>query len=242
MSESPRLDDAAVRGRLGGIRGGLPLEDEQLDVVVRLLEANGRPIRRFADLGCGDGVLSSFVRSAFPDAHAVLVDHSPEMIEAARLRFGGDADVDLVSSDLATPTWRQAVAGFAPFDAILSAFVLHYLRPASAERLLVDLHGLLAPGGIVVLLDSTASGSDLMTRAHDEAAIDSLASYRDHSGDGGRSAAVGEYRASVGAEPAPGWSAEAMVRALAAAGFESVDCYFRHFRTAIVAGRRASQG
>lgn len=242
MDESRRLDDAAVGGRLGGIRGGLALENEQVDVVLRLLEANERPLRRFADLGAGDGVVSSFIRAAFPESHAVLVDHSPEMLEAARRRFRGDADVDLVSSDLAKPGWLHALDGYGPFDAIVSAFVLHLLRPASGERLLLDLFSLLAPGGLVVILDVTGSRSALMTRAHDEAAIDSLAAYRDNPGEAGRYSAAAEYRASIREEASSDWSADAIARALSISGFESVECYFKHFRTAIVAGRKRDDG
>src|SRR5579871_54824 len=72
---------------LEGVRGAIPLAQEQIDVMLRLLDACGRPIRRFLDLGCGDGVLSDAILRRYPDAEAVLADFSAPMLEAARERL-----------------------------------------------------------------------------------------------------------------------------------------------------------
>ena len=72
---------------LEGVRGAIPLAHEQLDVMVRLIAACGRPLRRFLDLGCGDGVLSSAILGRYPEARGVLADFSTPMLEAAAKRF-----------------------------------------------------------------------------------------------------------------------------------------------------------
>jgi trans-aconitate methyltransferase len=48
---------------------------------------------RILDLGCGDGRMIAVLRERWPDASAVGLDLSPGLVEAARQRFGGAAEV-----------------------------------------------------------------------------------------------------------------------------------------------------
>jgi tRNA (cmo5U34)-methyltransferase len=60
---------ALAHAFLEGVRGGIPFAAAQLDVLLRLAAADGRPVARFADLGCGDGVLAGAILgrpAAFP--------------------------------------------------------------------------------------------------------------------------------------------------------------------------------
>ncbi len=72
---------------LEGVRGAIPLAQEQIDVMLRLLRACERPIAGFLDLGCGDGVLSAAILPEFPHAKGTLVDFSDPMLAAAGKRF-----------------------------------------------------------------------------------------------------------------------------------------------------------
>ena len=63
--KSPSL----VHAFLEGVRGGIPFAAARLDVMLRVVAAAGRPVARFADFGCGDGVLAGAILgrpAAFP--------------------------------------------------------------------------------------------------------------------------------------------------------------------------------
>ncbi len=67
MTAGESWKDAGLVGAyLGGIRGGIPLAQEQVDVALRLIGQAGVPVRRFLDLGCAHGFLG-----------AVLLDEEP---------------------------------------------------------------------------------------------------------------------------------------------------------------------
>ncbi len=60
-------------------------------------------VERVLDLGCGDGRLLERVLEARPGAEGVALDFSDAMLDAARARFAGRHDVNVVRGDLATP-------------------------------------------------------------------------------------------------------------------------------------------
>src|SRR3954451_18188651 len=53
------------------------------------------------DLGAGTGLLSRFVRAAYPDAELTLLDGAEAMLEGARATFGDS--VSYVQADLTDP-------------------------------------------------------------------------------------------------------------------------------------------
>ncbi len=240
MNDSLRLDDAAVRGRLGGIRGGLPLEDEQVDVIVRLLEANGRPVRRSCRPGRG--------RRGALELRPLGLSGLPRRPRRSLGRDDRRRAAPVHGRRDSTSSERPGGPGLAPCGRGVRTvrrhrlgLAFHFLdreRRAPADRPPRAARARWSRGP--ARHDGGGVGAD--DAAHEDASIDSLASYRANLGEGGRSAAAAEYRASLGDEPEIGWSADAMVSAMAAAGFESADCYFKHFRTAIVAGRRPGGG
>ena len=70
-------EDAAVRWYLDSVRGAIPFALDQFDIMLEMV-ANGRqPVRRFLDLGAGDGGLSAVLLSRYPAAEPVLLDFSP---------------------------------------------------------------------------------------------------------------------------------------------------------------------
>jgi SAM-dependent methyltransferase len=87
---------------LEGVRGAIPLAQEQIDIMLRLITACGGPIRSFLDLGCGDGVLSAAILQRYPQAEGVLVDFSAPMLDAARVAS------QVRTSLFASPTWTTA--------------------------------------------------------------------------------------------------------------------------------------
>src|ERR1700687_3882988 len=63
-----------VRTFLEGVRGGVPFGAEQIEAMLRVIEARGAAVANFADLGCGSGVLAQALLTQYPQAQATLVD------------------------------------------------------------------------------------------------------------------------------------------------------------------------
>ena len=128
-------NDWLVKRFLESVRGGIPYAGDQIGVLMRLLAANGRPIERFLDLGSGSGLLAIAILSQYPEARATLVDFSEPMMDAARDLLGEDVSLPrFILADLAGPTWIEAVAADAPYDAVVSGFAIHHLSDERKRR------------------------------------------------------------------------------------------------------------
>src|ERR1700693_3984101 len=115
------------RGLSEGVRGAIPLAQEQIDILLRLITACGEPIRTFLDLGCGDGVLAAAIFQRYPQAQGVLVDFSAPMLEAARNRFADqNVSVRFANLDYGLESWARSVDEFGPFDTIVSGYSIHH--------------------------------------------------------------------------------------------------------------------
>lgn len=93
------------------------------------------------DLGCGNGPLTLTLAERWPDARVVGVDHSPQMLDAAR-SLDSSGRVEWVEADLAR--WHAASLGEAA-DVIVSNATLQWVP--GHERLLRAWAESLAPGG-----------------------------------------------------------------------------------------------
>ncbi len=96
------------------------------------------------DLGCGTGQLTEVVAPYV--RQVVAVDSSADMLDAARLRLGGAANVDLRQGELES---LPIEAG--ELDAAMLSLVLHY--SPSPGRALAEVGRVLRPGGRVLVVD-----------------------------------------------------------------------------------------
>ena len=109
--------------------------------------------RRVLDAGCGSGPLFAALR----DRGAIVtgVDASARMLELARRRLGGDADLRV--ADLGDPLPFPDGA----FDDAIASLVLHYLEDWTAP--LAELRRVLRPGGrLIVSVDHPLQGHPLV--------------------------------------------------------------------------------
>lgn len=223
---------------LEGVRGAIPLAGEQLDVMLRLIGACGRSVKRFLDLGCGDGVLSSAILGSHPQAQGVLVDFSVPMLDAAARRFAHQSgSVRFVNADYALASWTASVADCGPYDAIVSGFSIHHQPDARKREIYREIFGLLGAGGVFVHVEHVAPGSAWAAAISDELFVDHL--HRSHPEMSREEVARTFYRRPDKAANilAP---VESQCRWLREIGFADVDCYLKIFELAVFGGRRPS--
>ena len=223
-------DAGVARTFLDERRNAIPLAREQVAMLLRLARRFTPQPARVADLGCGDGFLARAVLSEFTAAHALLMDHSEEMLRRAQesmASFAGRFEIRL--GDLSEPLPPQDGG---PFDLIVSGFAIHHLPTARKRSLYGEVFDLLAPGGLFVNVEHVASPTPELGEVHDDAYIDRIA------------AVTGRDRAEVGREyqgrPDKADNildpVEAQVGWLREIGFEHTDCYFKWMELAVFGG------
>jgi len=227
---------AVVAVYLEGVRGAIPLAEEQIDVMLRLLAACGQPIRRFLDLGCGDGVLSAAILERYPQAEGVLVDFSAPMLDAARRRFAQHrASVRFANVDYGLAAWIQSIAECGRYDAVVSGYSIHHQPDTRKREVYAEIFGLLSPGGVFVNVEHVSSVSPWVESLHDDLFVDRL----HHALPGTSRTEVAEtyyHRADKAANIlAP---VELQCQWLREIGFTDVDCYLKVFELAVFGGRR----
>jgi tRNA (cmo5U34)-methyltransferase len=227
-----------ARTFLDGVRGGIPFAAEQIEVMLRVIQARKAPVGRILDLGCGDGVLTRAILARYPHAQCALVDFSQPMLDAARAQFGDrNPRPQFVLADLVTPDWRRALTG--AFDIVVSGYAIHHLPDPRKRDLYAEIFALLAPGGMFVNIEHVASRTPWVERICDELMIDSQQAFHSRQGSSKTREQVAEefvHRPDKAANIlAP---VEAQCDWLRACGFADVDCYFKVFELAVFGGRR----
>ena len=244
-----RLDDAApaawqqektVQWFLDSVRGAIPFAREQFAVTLQIVENGRQPVRRFLDLGAGDGVLSSVLLARYPTAEPVLVDFSPPMLAAAKERLAPLATrPTFLEVDLATPAWRESVATYAPFDAIVSSFAIHHLEDERKRALYSELLDLLAPGGTFAHIEHVAPDAPWMTRVFDEGMIDAIWEYGRRSDQAlTRDAAATAYANRLDRDDNRLAPLDTQCAWLRDAGYTQVTAPFRWYEIAVFGGHR----
>lgn len=221
---------------LEGVRAAIPLALEQIDVMLRLVAGCGRPVGRVLDLGCGDGVLAAAIVQRVPGAEVVLADFSEPMLQAARKRFAAaGAAAHFVLADYGVPSWTEAVAEWAPYDAIVSGYSIHHQPDRRKRAVYREIFGLLNPGGVFVNIEHVSSPSQWLGSLNDAMFIDSL--HRLHPNQSRDDVARLYYdRPDKDANIlAPLEDQCAWLRDI---GFTGVDCYLKVFELAVFGGRK----
>src|SRR5262245_40032229 len=231
---------ALVEKYLTGIRGAIPCAAAQLDVMMRLIESGGRPVRRFLDLGSGDGVLAGTILAHYPKARGVLVDFSADMLAAAKVRFARrNGKLAFALLDYGVRKWIESVSRFSPFDAIVSGYSIHHQPDRRKRELFAELFDLLWPGGIFVNVEHVSSPTPRLERVQDDLFIDSLHAFgRQNGSRKSRAQIAREYHRRPDKAANIRASVERQCDWLRKIGFEDVDCYFKIFELAVFGGRK----
>jgi tRNA (cmo5U34)-methyltransferase len=244
-SSGPVRDDvwkseALVANFLSGVRGGIPYAADQLALMLRIAAAGERPVACFLDLGSGDGTLAAAVLSQFPGSEATLVDFSSPMMDAARVRLGGDdARHRFVLANFGDRGWTDAVADRAPFDLVVSGYAIHHQPDEGKRRVYEDVYEILAPGAFFINVEHVRPATPWLERVADELMIDSIHAYHERAGTGKNREQVARDHVHRPDKAANILSpVEDQCDWLREIGYQDVDCYFKVLELAVFGGRK----
>ncbi|GAB4305028.1 MAG: class I SAM-dependent methyltransferase [Oscillatoriaceae cyanobacterium] len=222
---------------LEGVRGAIPLAATQIDIMLRLITIARPQLTNFLDLGCGDGILGQAILTKYPQAQGIFLDFSPPMLAAAKAKLSNHPQLSFINADLGDPTWPQACATSAPFDAIVSGFAIHHQSDHSKQTIYQQIFQLLKPGGIFLNLEHVASPSPWIGQIWDELFIDNLEQLEGQKGrDKSRLQIAQDYYYRPDKEANILAPVELQVSWLQDIGFVNADCYLKIFEIALFGG------
>lgn len=131
----------------------MPDREERFRVMTEMTEALVGPRPKVLDLACGTGSISDRVLARMPNARTVGVDRDPALLALARGTFAEEERATFVTADLSDPDWPDAVADEGPFDAVLTATALHWMRTEPLRALYGQVAGLVREGGVFMNAD-----------------------------------------------------------------------------------------
>jgi tRNA (cmo5U34)-methyltransferase len=179
---------------------------------------------RILDLGAGTGILTTFVRSWYPNAHIHLVDFSEPMIDIARKRLSGDSNVSFEITDYTTAPLGEN------YDAIVSALSIHHLEDDAKKALFAKIFAALRPGGVFVNAEQVAGPTPALDAVYKSLWLQQVR----EAGATPQQIADSLYRQ----QDDRCASVEDQLDWMRAAGFTDADCWFKDNRFAVLAGSR----
>ncbi len=232
---------------LDGIRGAIPLANEQIDLIQRLVRAACPTVKTILDLGCGDGILGQALLDQYPDAHCVFVDFSEPMLDAAKKRLSEYKNCTFIQADYGKLDWQDNFtihnSQFTihnSFDVIVSGFSIHHQPDERKKEVYTELYDLLKPGGIFLNLEHVKSRTLWIEQQFDKFFIDALFAYQQKIGS---SMTHEEVDKEFYSRPDKAANILAPVddqcEWLREIGFEHVDCFLKIFELALFGGLKS---
>jgi ubiquinone/menaquinone biosynthesis C-methylase UbiE len=206
-----------------------------IDFMVKLIPHEPEDAFTCVELGCGTAALTAAVLERFPAARCIAIDNEPAMLEIAREKLAAHAEqADVRMAEAATVEMPEC-------DVVLSSFMLHHVPPAQVDLLFRRMNQALNPGGCFVVLDMMQAGprwgdqigavSGRLLRAHVQAAIASGEVTQEEID------ARWEFKRKMkeeGGDVEYRHSAEDIMAAMTAAGFEEVGLVWRWCSATII--------
>ena len=163
MSERHRYQvwrDAALATKfLEGIRGGVPFAAEQIDLMLRTVQATGVRVERVLGHRLWRWDSGRALLERFPAAHGTFLDLSPAMVAAARDKlqpYGRPRDGHarrLRAARLGRPGTGVRV----PLTVVVSGYAIHHQTDERKRALYAEILDLLAPHGLLLNMEHVSS-------------------------------------------------------------------------------------
>lgn len=207
----------------------IPCFDDFYGVALSLLPrptacGDERPIP-VLELGAGTGLLSAMILEEIPCARLTMVDLAPQMLAKARLRLAPwTGRFEILENDYLC----QELGG--PYQAVISALSIHHLENPDKRKIFANINALLAKGGVFINADHVRGSSDRVEDSMHNWWLKQVV----QAGINPRQLAEARQRMTFD-RLAP---LEAQLQWLREAGFQDVDCYYRHHGFAVFAGRK----
>lgn len=230
----------AIVNRFLSYRSAIPLAQEQIGVMMSILRSRGRPVKRFFDLGCGDGILAAAILGEYPAAQGVLVDFSVPMLKQARQHLKEyDAQLAFEDLDYGDPAWAKSMRAYAPFDTAVSGYSIHHQPDARKREVYAEIYSLLSPGGWFINIEHVSSAAQLNIDLFEHHYVSARYAIEKQNG-GVRSfkELAEEYKNRPDKDANILAPVELQCNWLREIGYDEVDCYFRIYELAVFAGRR----
>ena len=239
MSDPRETERSAADALASEMRDAVPFAAAQMELMMRVVTESGRPVARFMDLGCGDGIMCEAIMRAFPKAGGVLMDVDSPSLELAWERIGKAARrLVFVNQDLADPDWADSVRPVAPFDLIVSGFAIHGQPDERKVEIYADIFELLGPGGLFLNLDFVAAGAPFARRVFDLMYIEALAAARKRRKGDARKDAEADFRKAFDRSRLHLASTDEQSEWLREIGFVGVDTLFKAVGVALLAAAK----
>ena len=158
MQSTWNLSDTELFLRFGDIF--VPRRHEQICIVRDLLSDLIAP--HVLDICAGQGQLAEAYLRAKPEARVTLLDRCAEMLGVARTRleeFNGR--YELLQANIEARDWRR----HGSYDAVMTSLAVHHLDAEGKQSLYADIHQMLVPGGVFVMVDLVEAATPA-TRKH----------------------------------------------------------------------------
>jgi tRNA (cmo5U34)-methyltransferase len=204
----------------------IPGLDALYDTAADLLSLRGGAVTRVLDLGAGTGMLSAYVARRHPDVSLVLLDGAAPMLAEAQ-RLLAPREVTVLVADL-----REAFPP-GPYDAVVSALAIHHLDDAAKRDLFARVLEVLEPGGAFVNAEQVRGPTRWLAQRQRESWLQ--ACRREGASEEELAAAL--ERMTVDRET----DVETQLRWMREAGYCDVDCFYKRWHYAVLAGWRPRQ-
>lgn len=213
------------------VRSGIPFGAEQAKMMLQVVNHFTPRPKKIMDLGCGNGFLAEILLTSYPEATAVLLDHSEPMIEHARIHMAAYKQrCKIVVDDFSRSIGHYAELG--TVDCIVSGYAIHHLPHARKKELYQEIYNMLVPGGIFINVEHTASATPELEKLHDELFIDHLANHTKKN----RQQVAEDYTNRPDKGDNILQRVDIQVNWLREIGFKHADCYFKWMELAVFGG------
>lgn len=213
------------------IRGGIPFGAEQAKIMLQVINYFIPNPKRIIDLGCGNGFLAEILLKTYPDASALLIDHSEPMVQAAREHMSEYGNrCEIIHGDFSHSIQEYAKSN--SVDCIVSGFAIHHLTHEKKKKLYRDIYNLLSDGGVFINIEHVASATFEIGKLNDELFIDYLALYNNRN----RDEVAKEYYNRPDKDDNILKRVDIQVNWLREVGFNHADCYFKWMELAVFGG------